>query len=205
MQRITTIAATIALSALILTACGGEDDSTSETSATQESSESEPDTEDAEDAESAEPEAGARQEYGEFSYALPEGWKDATRMVEDPIVSAALDSKDSDGFADNVNVVHLSPAPEPDLDSLEKLAAAELEAAGATKIVTLERYDVDGAAGIRQTAVLTQQGQTYRVEQYNAIRDGDSYVLTFSHNVDTPNEERREDIDPILASFAWAS
>lgn len=202
MKRIATIAATIAL---ILTACGGEDDSTSESSSAQQSSESEPDTEDGEDSESAEPADGDLQESDEFSYALPEGWQDATQMVKDPIVSAALDSRDSDGFADNVNVVHLSPAPEPDLDSLENLAADELEAAGATKIVTLERYDVDGAAGIRQTAVLTQQGKTFRVEQYNAIRDGDSYVLTFSHNVDTPDEERREDIDPILASFKWAS
>ena len=74
-----------------------------------------------------------------YSYSVPEGWgtpdADPASMGADTL---AADLTDTDGFADNVNVV-LSPAGEVSAEQVEGAGVTELENAGAMTMVRAPR------------------------------------------------------------------
>ncbi|MDY0912948.1 hypothetical protein [Rathayibacter festucae] len=139
-----------------------------------------------------------------YSYSVPEGWgapdADPATMGADTL---AADLTDTDGFADNVNVV-LSPAGEVSADQVEGAGVTELENAGATDVEANDRVVVAGAESAHLSANLTASGATYAVEQYYVTDDGQTYVVTFSFSPTVDDDQREAVAESVLASWAWA-
>ena len=88
-----------------------------------------------------------------FFYA-PKNWRDSTRQAQQAVI-AVMNASDNDGFADNVNVIRLDPAPITDLDVLEEALQAELQNAGAKDIEVLDRVQLDGVEAVHDSAVMS--------------------------------------------------
>lgn len=197
------VAALAIVSTLTLAGCGGsgsddESPSDSKTSASADATE----TTDAPDAEAADGDSITGTGY---SYTVPEGWAVPDQEIAgtEQTDSFAADLKDTDGFADNVNVIRLDPAPVDDLDQLEDGLKAELENAGSQDVTVGDRTEIDGDETVTITSVQTQNDKKYLTDQYNAIHDGVSYVITFSFS-DTVSEADRQDLAAsVLASWKW--
>ncbi|NRG39314.1 hypothetical protein HRK28_00110 [Rathayibacter sp. VKM Ac-2835] len=139
-----------------------------------------------------------------YSYSVPEGWgapdADPATMGADTL---AADLTDTDGFADNVNVV-LSPAGEVSAEQVEDAGVTELESAGATDVEANDRVVVAGAESAHLSANLTASGATYAVEQYYVTDEGQTYVVTFSFSPTVDDDQREAVAESVLASWAWA-
>jgi len=196
-------AAVLAVLALALAGCGGGDDDkpTDETT----SSSASDDTVDVEAA------SGDTIETDDFSYTLPDGWKDASESsaaanMPASAVSLAGDATDtSDGFTDNVNVLRLDPAPVTDPDDLEDAALKELQGVGGSDLKVADRVDVDGSTAIHLSGSMQTQGINDVIEQFHIIHEGASYVVTFSFSPDVAQDDRDEVSQSVLASWSWAA
>jgi hypothetical protein len=198
------VAALAIVSTLTLAGCGGGSDSDGDTTSSDATTATPdaPETEDADDVEA--PDGDTIQGTG-YSYAVPEGWAVPEQDVPgtEQTDSFAADLKDSDGFADNINVIRLDPAPLDDLDALEKGLEAELEGAGSKDVKVGDRTEVDGDEAVTISSIQEQNGKQYLTDQVNAIHDGVSYVITFSFS-DTVSEEDRDEIAAsVLSSWKW--
>ncbi|MCJ1703910.1 MULTISPECIES: hypothetical protein [unclassified Rathayibacter] len=139
-----------------------------------------------------------------YSYSVPEGWgtpdADPASMGADTL---AADLTDTDGFADNVNVV-LSPAGEVSAEQVEDAGVTELENAGATDVEANDRVVVAGAESAHLSANLSASGTSYAVEQYYVTDEGQTYVVTFSFSPTVDDDQREAVAESVLASWAWA-
>jgi len=201
------VAALAIVSTLTLAGCGGAgddltDDDAPATDTTSSATEAPDDEDDA--ADDTEVPDGDTIEGTGYTFAVPEGWRSG-KAPSAAIDVAVGDAEDDDGFADNINVIRLDPAPLQDPDPLEDALVKELEGVGSQNITVRDRLEVDGAPAVHIASALTQQGTTYQAEQYNPIKDGVSYVITFSFS-DTVSEDDRDDLaESVLASWKWAS
>jgi hypothetical protein len=192
------VAALAIVSTLTLAGCGGsgsDDDSSSNTSDTSSSSSSN----------DAKPADGDSIKGTGYTYSVPEGWAVPDQEIAgtEQTDTFAADLKDSDGFSDNVNVIRLDPAPVTDLGKLEDGLKAELENAGSGDVKVGDRTEIDGDETVTITSVQTQNDKKYLTDQFNAIHDGVSYVITFSFS-DTVSEADRNDLSSsVLASWKW--
>lgn len=152
---------------------------------------------------SAEPAAGVLIEGDGYAYNVPEGWDIPPTSGGFSPDSLAADLTDTDGFADNVNVL-LSPAGEITPDVVETAGVSELEGAGATDIEVGERVSIAGAESAHLTALFTQSGLTYWVEQYYPTNAGQTYVVTFSFSQELGAADRLAVAESILASWTWS-
>lgn len=139
-----------------------------------------------------------------YSYRVPEDWGAPPGPVPgfDPD-SLAADLDDTDGFADNLNVI-LAPGPAVGADDIERVGVRELEGAGATDVAVEDRLAIAGEESAHLSAMLASNGSTYRIDQFYPSHDGQTYVITFSFSQDLPGDERDEVIGSILASWEWA-
>ncbi|MET0931250.1 MAG: hypothetical protein ABWX74_17145 [Aeromicrobium sp.] len=191
------VAALAIVSTLTLAGCGGSDsggDSGSDSSSSPSSSSDDVDAAD-----------GDAIKGTGYTYSVPDGWAVPEQDIAgtEQTDSFAADLEDTDGFADNVNVIRLDPAPLDDLDKLEDGLAAELEGAGSKDVTVGNRTEIDGDETVTITSVQTQAGKEYLTDQFNAIHDGVSYVITFSFS-DTVSEADRNDLSSsVLASWKW--
>lgn len=200
------VAALAIVSTLTLAGCGGsgsddESPSDTKTSATADAT----DATDAPDVPDADAAAGDSITGTGYTYAVPEGWAVPDQEIAgtEQTDSFAADLKDTDGFSDNVNVIRLDPAPVTDLDKLEDGLKAELENAGSGDVTVGDRTEIDGDETVTITSVQTQNGKKYLTDQFNAIHDGVSYVITFSFS-DTVSKADRDDLAAsVLASWKW--
>ena len=117
--------------------------------------------------------------------------------------AVAADLTDTDGFADNVNVV-LSPAGEVSAEQVEGAGVTELENAGATDVEANDRVVVAGAESAHLSANLSASGTSYAVEQYYVTDEGQTYVVTFSFSPTVDDDQREAVAESVLASWAWA-
>ncbi|WP_395641046.1 hypothetical protein [Pseudolysinimonas sp.] len=138
-----------------------------------------------------------------YTYNVPDGWgvPPETPSGFDPD-TLAVDLADTDGFTDNINVL-LSPAGTITSDQVESLGVDELEGAGATGVEVRPRVGIAGEESAHLTALFTQGGVSYQIDQYYPTHDGQTYVVTFSFS-ETETEAEREDLaESVLASWAW--
>ncbi len=142
-----------------------------------------------------------------YTYVVPEGWAVPSQTVPgtEQTDTFAADLTDSDGFSDNVNVIRLDPAPIEDIDKLEGALVDELEGAGSKDVTTRGRADVDGEEAIHIASGQEQRGATYLTEQYNAIHDGVSYVITFSFSDSVSEADRDSLAQSVLTTWKWSS
>lgn len=198
------VAALAIVPTLTLAGCGGGSDSDGDAPETDSTSSSTSDAPDDDADDSADD--GRTVEGTDYSYSLPDGWEVPTQDIPgtEQTDSFAADLTDTDGFSDNINVIRLDPAPVDDLDDLEKGLTDELEKAGSQDVSVRDRTEVDGDETVHIASTQSQQGKQYLTEQYNAIHDGVSYVITFSYS-DTVSENDRDDIsESILDTWKWS-
>jgi hypothetical protein len=189
--------AALALLTLPLAACGGGDDDSKKGGDTKSSGGS------SSSAPGVEPATGTTLKTDDFSYKAPEGWEDAKALMP-TAESAAANKKDTDGFADNLNVLRLDPAPIKDPADLEKASVDELEGAKVADVTVHDRQEVDGSTGIHVSGGMDLNGNKYLVEQFNIVHDDVAYVVTFSFSPDVPKDERDELSQSVLATWKWA-
>ncbi|MCL3816886.1 hypothetical protein [Aeromicrobium wangtongii] len=199
MRTLTHRAAALALiSTLALAGCGGSDDDTLESGPKNSSGSSKSDSADAA--------SGSKISGNGYSYSVPEGWATPEQKVPgtEQTDSFAANLTDTDGFADNVNVLRLDPAPITDLDPLEQALFNELTVAGSQDVTIQDRTEIAGDEAIHISAKHIQQAGTYLTEQYNAIHDGVSYVVTFSFSDTVPQDERDKIAGSVLTTWTWS-
>ena len=203
------LAALAIVSTLTLAGCGssdsdGDDSPSKDTTSSSPSADAPDEDADAPDVEA--PDGDTITGTG-YTFAVPQDW--ATPEQEIPGTEAtdafAANLKDTDGFSDNVNVIRLDPAPIEDLDKLEDGLTAELERAGSKDIQLGDRVDVDGDEAVSITSVQSQNGTNYLTDQFNAIHDGVSYVVTFSFSETVSEADRQELAASVLSSWKWTA
>lgn len=148
------------------------------------------------------PKGSKRFSTPDFFFYAPKNWRDSTAEAQQAVI-AVMNASDNDGFADNVNVIRLDPAPISDLGDLEQALRTELETAGAKDIEVLDRVQLDGVEAVHDAAVMSVGKREYRIEQFNAIVDGVSFVVTISHNTDADPDAMAKDIDTIISTWTW--
>lgn len=151
----------------------------------------------------AAPATGALIEGSAYTYNVPDGWGTPDQEIPGYTPDSwAADLTATGAFSDNVNVI-ASPAGEIVPDQIETAGTAELEAVGATDIEVGERVTFAGSESAHLSATMTQQGITYVIDQFYATNDGQSFVVTFSAAEDTPEADRVEVYEAVLASWQW--
>lgn len=166
--------------------------------------ETETETETETDAPEAAPADGETLEGDGYSYAVPAGWTvpgDGSDAFGTDTMAA--DTEDTDGFADNVNVV-LSPAGAVSADQVETAGKTELESVGATEVTVQERLTVADSETAHLSASLGAEGVSYLVEQYYLTNDDQTYVITFSFSDTVSDDDRTALADSVLATWTWS-
>ena len=204
---------TLALTALalgtLLTVSGcsapaSSDDTEEPTSSASAETETGTETETETDAPEAAPADGETLEGDGYSYAVPAGWTVPGECGDAfGTDTMAADTEDTDGFADNVNVV-LSPAGAVSADQVETAGKAELESVGATEVTVQERLTVADSETAHLSASLGAEGVSYLVEQYYLTNDDQTYVITFSFSDTVSDDDRTALADSVLATWTWS-
>lgn len=195
MKSLSRSIAVLAMVVATLSACGGNDSDGGSEKATQAVKST------------VRPATGASVKAADYSYVAPKGWRE---LEPDSIPGFKFDSLArsvtvKSGFADNVNVLVIEPAPTKDLSRLEDAYVKELEdLSNATDIAVEDRVDIDGESAIHISAAQSQGKLHYLTEQYGALRGGKSYVVTFSFNTDATDAERNRIADSVLVTWAWS-
>jgi hypothetical protein len=185
--------AVLALAVSMLTACGG---SGSDDKATEPSPHSTASGLD------AKPADGDTISTDYFTYTVPKDWKESPNSKA---ITLAVDSKDPDGFADNLNVIKDDTVVTLKGDKLEDAVKKALTDANASGIAVKDRVRVDGEDAVHVGAVFDLNGTRYRTEQYAFAHDETGYVVTLSFSPDVPTAERDKVSESILTTWKWAS
>jgi hypothetical protein len=201
------VAALALVSTISLAGCSGSDsggdDSPSDDTTSASPSADEP-TDEAPEEDVEAPDGDTIQGTG-YSFAVPEGWAKPEQDIPgtEQTDTFAADLEDTDGFSDNVNVIRLDPAPIDDLDQLEDGLKAELEGAGSKDVKVRDRTEIDGDETVSISSVQSQNGNNYLTDQFNAIHDGVSYVITFSFSETVSEDDRSALAASVLSSWKW--
>jgi hypothetical protein len=137
-----------------------------------------------------------------FTYTVPKDWKESPNSRA---ITLAIDSKDPDGFADNLNVIKDDTVATLKGDKLEDSVKKALTDANATGIAVKDRVQVDGEKAVHVGAVFDLNGTRYRTEQYAFAHDETGYVVTLSFSPDVPTAERDQVSESILTTWRWTS
>src|SRR5690606_41800514 len=105
-------------------------------------------------------------------------------------------------FADTLNVLVTTDPGADDVEQLREQFSTELSQA-ASDVTPGEDREVACETALYQTATTTQQGHDLVYDQVLVVRDGDTYVLTFTHTADTPAATRETVVSGTLASWKW--
>jgi hypothetical protein len=139
-----------------------------------------------------------------FSFKAPEGWTDA-KDVNPSAIALAANRQDTDGFADNVNVIADPTIVGADMDKLESSIEKVLTNANAKDVEVEDPIDVDGEEAARISAAFELNGNRYRTEQFAVDHDKKGYVVTFSFSENVPDDERDKVAESVLATWTWGS
>lgn len=201
------VAALAVVSTLTLAGCGGSDGDDDSSSSDSSSSTDAPDKDDAgdqDDAGDVAPATGDTITAEGFSFKAPEGWTDA-KDVNPSAIALAANRQDTDGFADNVNVISDPTIVDADMDKLESSIEKVLTNANAKDVEVEDPIDVDGEEAARISAIFELNGNKYRTEQFAVDHDGKGYVVTFSFSEDVPDADRDELAESVLQTWTWGS
>lgn len=154
--------------------------------------------------ETSAPAAGPTIAGSGYSFVAPEGWE----QLDDEAATAGLDvvvldTTDSDGFADNFNVVR-SPDGEVTPEEVEEHGVDELKGAGASDVTVRDRVEVAGAESANLSAGMSVDGTDYQVEQFYMTRDGETFIATFSYSMSVSEADRDAVSGLVLESWSWA-
>ncbi|WP_029145629.1 hypothetical protein [Microbacterium luticocti] len=138
-----------------------------------------------------------------YSFTVPEGWGFPEQGVPGQTAKTfAADLTDDDGFADNVNVL-ASPAGKLTAEQIESLGVKELKNSGVAKVDVLGRVTIAGSPSPHLSADFSTRGIDYRIDQYYATNDTQTYVVTFSSSRSVSQADRDARAESVLATWAW--
>ncbi len=185
--------AVLALAVSMVSACGvaGSDDKTDEPSPRSSAS-----------GLNAKPAGGDTISTDDFTYTVPEDWKESPNSSA---ITLAVDSKDPDGFADNINVIKDDTIVGLEGKKLADAVEQVLEDANATGIAVKDRVQVGGEDAVHVGAVFDLNGTRYRTELYAFTHDETGYVVTMSFSPDVATAERDKVSESILTTWEWES
>lgn len=137
-----------------------------------------------------------------YSFTAPEGWEELTEgITEAGLDIAVADVNDTDGFADNINVV-VSPAGSVTPDQVESAGVAELETAGAVEVTVMDRVMVAGSESAHLSAGMTAEDVEYQIEQFHVTPGDQTFVVTFSFSPSVSEADRNELAQSVLATWS---
>jgi hypothetical protein len=149
----------------------------------------------------AEPANGDTIKTDDFTYAVPDGWKEA----ESPATSLAINLEDQDGFSDNITVIRDDTIVGLDRDKLQVAALDLLKGVDSSGIRTRDPVQIDGEEAVHAGSLNKLNDTKYRTEQY-AVRHGEAgFIVMISFSPDVPTPERDAVSESILATWKWAS
>jgi hypothetical protein len=141
-----------------------------------------------------------------YSFALPEGWQDATdqfkeysELIDAGAVNAAQAGQ---AFSDNVNVLRNADQTELPAAQAEEQFTDELRTV-ATRVRVQPTARVDGVDVLHLSGRTGTGAVTAVTDQYIAYVAGAYYVVTFSYGTGTPRPEREDEVAAMLGSWAW--
>lgn len=193
------VAALAVVSTLTLAGCGGSDGDDKPDTDTSSSSADAPD--DSDDVPAA---TGDVITAAGFSFNAPEGWTDA-KDVNPAALALAANRQDTDGFADNVNVIEDPTVVDADIDELESSVERVLKSADSQDVEVEDPIDIDGEKAARISALLTLNGNKYRTEQFAVDHDGKGYIVTFSFSDTVSDDDRDALADSVVKTWKWSS
>ncbi|MGN5734600.1 hypothetical protein [Arthrobacter psychrochitiniphilus] len=149
------------------------------------------------------PAAGITIEGKGYSYVIPQGWA----VPEDTPTPVGIDTfaanmRDTDGFADNVNVV-LSPAGEVPAAIVESQGAKELENVGAKDVKVRDRTTIAGSESVHLSSVFPNDQGDYQTEQFYFNHKKQTYILTFSFSPTVSEADRLDVYSSVQATWSW--
>lgn len=146
--------------------------------------------------------AGDRISGEGYSYAIPDGWEEATDEVKksQPLVdTAVMNPEAQDNFRDNVNIVTATNS-ELAPDAVERSLVRELEGNDKFEDVTAQdRVQIDGVEAAQVWSKM--KGMDFNTVQFATFRDGRSYVVTYSSSA--PHAEASERAQEFLQGWSW--
>lgn len=197
------LAAAALISALALSGCGGSDSDggagkSEKTSATP--SEAAPTSD-------VKPADGKTITGTGYSYTLPKGWDVPKEKIPgtEATDTFAADLKDSDGFADNINVIKQNVAPPKKLGEFKDELGDQLKAAGGQNVEVKEIGQIAGDESLHISSTQGADKIANLTEQYFVVHDGATYFITFSHSPDVSEKDRADLAQSVLASWKWTS
>lgn len=147
--------------------------------------------------------AGKSIEGSGYSFVVPEGWaipEDGAAQEGVDVLAANL--ADTDGFADNVNVV-VSPAGEVTPEQVESKGVKELENAGAKDVTARDRVTVGDWESAHLSAVFPHDADEYLIDQFYVSHDKQTYIVTFSFSPTVAEADRDDVSSSVLATWTW--
>lgn len=137
-----------------------------------------------------------------YAFSVPEGWGIPEGSDVEGIDVLVADLGDTDGFADNVNVLQ-SPAGLVDAELIETAGLSELEGAGVVDATVNDRVDIGGSESPHLSGMASAAQGEYFIDQYYPSDDTVTYVVTFSFSPDVSAADRAAVTGSVLASWSW--
>lgn len=181
------LAAVTLITSLALAGCGGSDSGSTSDS----------------DKPKASAPAGKTIEGDGYSYVVPKGWDvPATKIPGTEATDTFVaDLKDTDGFADNINVIKQDTAPPKPIAEIKEDLGDQLKQAGGKNVEVKEVGSIDGEDSVHVSS--TQVSNL--TEQYFVVHDGATYFITFSHSEDVSEADRSKLAASVLSTWKWTA
>jgi FlaG/FlaF family flagellin (archaellin) len=187
-------AVVVALCALSLSSCGGSDDSSAD----------KPSAKPSASTTTQRPTTGTTVTGTGYTYVIPTGWTASRRTAT--IDSQAADSKDHDGFTDNMNVVHKNPGLDVAAKGFEDSLIQQVKGYDQfSDVHRRSRTHIDGELALHFDATQTVSGAKFLSEQYYVSHANAVDVITFGFSLDVSQEKQDEFARSLLATWKWTS
>jgi len=140
-----------------------------------------------------------------YSYAIPEGWEEATSAAggTEGIDFVVRADDDVEGFRSNI-LVEVQPASgTTDPESIRDTWEANIGTAVGATPEPIDDTTIDGQTALGVRVETTQQGIDVIQVAYLTINDGKVYSIAMSSHADSEAEATGE-LDQLLDSWSWA-
>ncbi|MBX3092001.1 MAG: hypothetical protein KF801_05760 [Cryobacterium sp.] len=139
-----------------------------------------------------------------YSYSAPEGWVTPENIAKpEKVDTFAVNVSDSDGFADNMNVLP-SPRGQVSSEQVETQGVQELKDARATEVTVGSRSTIAGSESAHLSALFTSGQTEYRIEQYYLTHNAKTFIVTFSFSSTVSQADRETLAKSVLATWNWS-
>jgi hypothetical protein len=141
-----------------------------------------------------------------FSFNAPKGWENITEQLGDQFAAGARETGETDGFADNVNVIRTGKSGAT-FEEVKRSIKSQLEQAGGKNIALLDDTKLDGVTAAHGRAEIpvpeNADGLIAHVDQYYVITDEGEYVLTITSQTGFDEAKPKANAAAILNSWKW--